>query len=132
MTWRELLAYVKRAFRLYLVFRGRARRKEFLSWALFYSAAYLLVLWLVGTVGDEASPLAPLLGLLALGAFLLLIPPTVAVSVRRLHDTERSGLWLLLALVPLGPLVLLLFLLQRGQPGENRYGPDPRAEEVEA
>jgi len=132
MTWREFVSYVNKAFRHYLIFRGRARRKEYWSWMLFYTAAYLLTFGLIGALEGDTSPPALFLSLLALIVFVLFIPPTIAVSVRRLHDTGRSGLWFLLNFVPLGSLVLLLFYLQRGQPGENRYGPDPRAEEVAA
>ena len=54
--------------------------------------------------------------------------PTLAVSVRRLHDTDRSGWWLLLWLVPvIGWIVLLVFYVSRGTAGVNRFGPDPLA-----
>ncbi|MBE0477173.1 MAG: DUF805 domain-containing protein [Coriobacteriia bacterium] len=53
--------------------------------------------------------------------------PALAVAVRRLHDTGRSGWWVLISLVPLvGIIVLLVFLVQQGQPGANAYGADPR------
>jgi uncharacterized membrane protein YhaH (DUF805 family) len=54
--------------------------------------------------------------------------PSLAVGVRRLHDTGRSGWWLLIGLIPLiGAIVLLVFFFQDGQPGNNDYGPSPKA-----
>jgi uncharacterized membrane protein YhaH (DUF805 family) len=57
--------------------------------------------------------------------------PGIAVSVRRLHDTDRSGWWLLILLVPcVGAFVILVFTVQDSQPDENQYGPNPKAESV--
>jgi len=59
---------------------------------------------------------------------LALLIPSLAVSVRRLHDTDRSGWWLLIGLVPLiGIIVLIIFYVQDSNPGENQYGPNPKA-----
>ncbi len=52
--------------------------------------------------------------------------PNLAVAVRRLHDTDRSGWWILLSLVPVAGLILFVFYLQPGTRGPNRFGPDPR------
>ncbi len=58
---------------------------------------------------------------------LAVLIPGIAVSDRRLHDTNRSGWWLLIGLIPLiGGIVLLVFMVQDGQSGENQYGPDPK------
>ena len=55
-----------------------------------------------------------------------LLLPNIAVSIRRLHDTDRSGWWILIWLIPLiGLIVLLVFYLQQGDPGENRFRPPP-------
>jgi len=59
---------------------------------------------------------------------LAVLIPGLAVAIRRLHDTNRSGWWFLIVLVPLiGAIVLLVFLLQDSQPSENQYGPNPKA-----
>jgi uncharacterized membrane protein YhaH (DUF805 family) len=58
---------------------------------------------------------------------LLLLLPGVAVSVRRLHDLDRSGWWLLLTLTGIGIILLLIWDCMRGTPGPNRFGPDPLA-----
>jgi uncharacterized membrane protein YhaH (DUF805 family) len=58
---------------------------------------------------------------------LAVLIPSIAVSVRRLHDTDRSGWWVLIVLVPIvGALVLLYFMVQDSKPGSNQYGPNPK------
>ena len=58
---------------------------------------------------------------------LAILLPSINVSVRRLHDTGRSGWWLLLNFVPIiGPLVVTIFMLLDSQPGTNKYGPNPK------
>ena len=85
---------------------------------------------LVGVLGVIDERLNPGVGL---GAFsivnmlvsLALILPGVAVSVRRLHDIDRTGWWILLGFTVIGALVLIYWACQRGTPGPNRFGPDP-------
>jgi uncharacterized membrane protein YhaH (DUF805 family) len=57
---------------------------------------------------------------------LAVIIPTLALTVRRLHDIDRTGWWVLINLVPLGSLVILVFSLMEGTPGSNRYAPNPK------
>ena len=113
------------ALRKYATFSGRAQRKEF--W--FFLATYLLLLFLLavldGMLGffDEDGDVGLLSGLFALSMVL----PWLAVCARRLHDTGRSGWWMLVSFVPLvGSLVLLVFLVQDGQPQPNAHGPNPK------
>lgn len=57
--------------------------------------------------------------------------PSIAVAIRRLHDTERSGWWLLLSLIPIiGTIVIIVFLCQNGTAGANRFGADPKQNEI--
>lgn len=71
------------------------------------------------------------LGFLSTLYYVAVIVPYLAVIFRRLHDTERSGWWILIALIPIvGVLILLVFLILQGTRGENRYGPDPKDHEV--
>ena len=85
---------------------------------VFIITMMLIVAGLIGKVG------ATLLSLYALVA----LAPGMAASVRRLHDTNRSGWWLLIWLVPIvGPIILLVFMAQGSQPNENQYGPAPSA-----
>ncbi len=114
------------ALKKYAVFEGRSRRKEYWFFGLFnaiFSVVLVIADVLFGTSGGLSSP-GLLSGLYTLGVFL----PALAVLVRRLHDTNRSGWWVLISFLPLiGVLVLLFFSLQEGQPGENQYGSSPKA-----
>lgn len=110
----------------YAVFEGRARRKEYWIFALI-SALVLIFLSLVDEMtgwkvwGDE--------GVLSLLYSIAVFVPTLAVLVRRLHDTDRSGWWCLILLIPLiGLIVIFVFLVSNGNEGDNRFGPDPKAE----
>jgi len=109
----------------YATFEGRARRQEYWYYVLFYVLAIValaIIDRITGTFSKEAG-----IGLLS-GLFVLAtIVPTIAVTVRRLHDTDRSGWWVLLELVPIiGGLVLLVFTLLDSQPGTNRFGANPK------
>jgi uncharacterized membrane protein YhaH (DUF805 family) len=102
------------AVKRYAVFSGRARRKEYWFFVLFY----VLIYWIASLIDYR-------FGLLALLALAL---PSCAVGFRRLHDTGRSGWWTLLGFIPLvGSLVLLVFMAQDSQAETNRYGPNPKA-----
>jgi uncharacterized membrane protein YhaH (DUF805 family) len=116
--------------RKYVDFGGRARRKEY-WWYILLTGLLATVTLVVDVtiVGFETVALygsGPLTGLLALALFL----PSLGVTIRRLHDHDRSGWWVLLGLLPLvGALVLLYWYATRGTVGANRYGPDPLADE---
>ena len=105
----------------YANFSGRARRREywmfFLCNLLVAIACMAVDVGLVMTVG---------IGFLNLLYSLAVIIPGVAVTVRRLHDTGRSGWWILIALVPVVGLVLLVFMCLDSQPGSNHYGENPK------
>lgn len=110
----------------YAVFHGRAQRAEYWFFALFniiISIALAIVDGITGTFNPEAG-----VGVLGGLYGLAILIPSIAVSVRRLHDTGRTGWWLLIALVPLvGAIVILIFMVLDSQPGENDYGPNPTA-----
>ncbi|MBC3811708.1 DUF805 domain-containing protein [Undibacterium aquatile] len=107
--------------RNYAGFSGRARRKEYWFFLLFnilISTGLTLVDGITGSI-NISSGMGFLGGLYTLGTFI----PAIAVTIRRLHDTNRSGWWMLIALIPLiGAIVLLVFLASEGQKTENRYG----------
>lgn len=105
------------ALKKYATFTGRARRKEYWMFVLFY------VLIAVGLALVDA-----LLGTGFLGSIFVLamIIPSVAAAVRRLHDTGRSGWWMLLGFIPLVGLVLIYFLVLDSDPGDNAYGSNPK------
>jgi len=104
----------------YAVFNGRARRKEYWMFFLFNVIIALVLGFIEGLAGGP--------GILVSLYSLAVLIPGIAVFVRRLHDTNRSGWWLLIALVPLvGIIVSLGFMAQDSQQGENQYGSNPKA-----
>ena len=111
---------VTTCFANYVNFGGRAARPEYWWWVLFVIAAAVILQIIGGVVlGMDSGAGGVLSGLFYLATLL----PGLAVSVRRLHDTDRSGWWLLVALIPLiGGLVLLYFMVQPGTPGPNQFG----------
>jgi uncharacterized membrane protein YhaH (DUF805 family) len=113
---------ISSGFNNYVNFIGRAARSEFWYWALFAALASL-----AGELIDLAlftsSTFTPVQTLVNLALFL----PGLAVSVRRLHDLDRTGWWLLLIFTVIGIIVLLVWDCMRGTVGPNRFGPDPLA-----
>ncbi|AKU14803.1 DUF805 domain-containing protein [Luteipulveratus mongoliensis] len=119
--------YYTSVIKRYVDFSGRARRKEFWMYTLInwiISIVLSIVDKIIGTdFGNGGGLLA---GLYALAVFL----PSLGVAVRRLHDTNRSGWWVLIGLIPvIGFIVLILFWIKEGDPHPNEHGPDPKAGE---
>jgi uncharacterized membrane protein YhaH (DUF805 family) len=116
--------------RKYAVFEGRARRAEYWGFTLFLILVGVVIGILMGVTSavlGQGNILTMLILLLYVLFCLGVLVPSLAVSFRRLHDTNRSALWLLLAFVPfIGGLVLLVFTVLPGTPGPNRFGPDPK------
>ncbi len=111
----------------YAVFSGRARRKEYWYFILFN----IIIAFVLGFI-DGFSGMATDSGLGVLGGIysLAVLLPGIGVSIRRLHDTGRSGWWLLISLIPfLGALILLLFMVGDSQEGTNQYGFPPKLAE---
>ena len=117
--------YVK-VLRQYVDFSGRARRKEYWFFALF-SVLISLGLTVVDLmIFGSGRPDQPHFGLSTLYSLAVLLP-SLGVSVRRLHDTGRSGWWLLLNFIPLvGPIVIIVFMVLDSDSGTNEYGPNPK------
>ena len=107
----------------YVTFSGRARRMEYWMFVLFN------ILISIGlAVFDNIAGLTTSTGQGALSSVygLMVLLPSLAVAVRRLHDIDKSGLWLLIGFIPcIGGLILLLLFVREGTPGENRFGPNP-------
>jgi uncharacterized membrane protein YhaH (DUF805 family) len=111
----------------YADFSGRARRSEY-WWFVLAQGLIILVPYILFIIGAAAqkTALTVIFGLLLAVVVLGLLVPGLAVTVRRLHDTNRSGWWYLLAFVPFGSLVVLVFTILEGTPGPNNYGPSPK------
>jgi uncharacterized membrane protein YhaH (DUF805 family) len=116
-----------RVLRKYAVFAGRARRKEYWIFGLVHAVIIFALRYphFLTPMIDPESHLGQIGMLYVFATFI----PFVAVSVRRLHDTNRSGWWCLLLLIPLvGFIPTLIFMAEDTQPGENRYGPNPKTD----
>ena len=123
--------------RRYTDFTWRSRRKEYWLFVLLYAALFAVASaidhllghgfpgislhpWGVSARFEHAGPARSLVAL-------ALLLPSLALGVRRLHDTDRRGWWMLLAMIPVvGSLVLLILFCREGTRGPNRYGGDPR------
>ncbi|ALX10224.1 hypothetical protein P350_01005 [Burkholderia cepacia JBK9] len=116
---------VRTVLNKYATFEGRARRAEYWYFTLL-SVILSIVAQVIGAGGRDGGLITLLLlGILCLVSLALLIPG-IAVSVRRLHDTGRSGWFLLIALIPIvGGILLLVWMCSRGTEGPNRFGADP-------
>jgi len=113
------------AFRKYAQIGGRSRRAEYWMFTLVNVIVMIALMVIGGSLGDELSLVG---GLLYLAYVVATIVPGFTVSVRRLHDTGRSGWWLLVGIVPLvGSILLLVWLTQDGQPGDNEFGANPKS-----
>ena len=116
---------VQSCFKQYVGFTGRARRSEYWWFALFgviVSIVADLIDTVLGTMSEDTN-----VGVVGGIAGLALLLPGIAVAIRRLHDTTRSGWWILIGLVPIvGWIVLIVFYVQDSHP-DNKYGPSPKA-----
>jgi uncharacterized membrane protein YhaH (DUF805 family) len=114
---------IKTGFQKYIGFSGRAARSEYWYWVLFILLLQI-VAWLIDMTlfGFNTTGVNPIGTIVSLATFL----PGLAVSIRRLHDIDRAGWWILLVLIPLiGAIVLIYWACLRGTVGPNRFGPDP-------
>lgn len=118
--------------RNYVGFSGRARRKEYWMFTLINVIITTILYYIMmGTMTPpnelgEGGSLG--IGFYLYGLYTLAVMlPSLAVCVRRLHDTDRSGWWILLGIIPvIGAIVLLVFLCLEGTVGDNRFGSDPK------
>lgn len=117
--------YLK-ALKNYVGFSGRSRRKEYWMFTLFNVIAAIIAMVLDNVLGlaSATTGYGPIYGLY----FLAVLLPSLAVAIRRLHDTDRSGWWLLLGLIPLiGAIILIVWMATDGTVGDNRFGSNPKA-----
>lgn len=106
----------------YTEFSGRARRKEFWMFTLF-NTIFTILFYLIGIWSG--------IGLLSFIYGFVMLVPSIAVTVRRLHDINRNGWYILILLIPyLGWIGLIILNIMPGTIGDNKYGPDPKAVEI--
>ena len=109
----------------YSVFSGRARRRDYWMFVLINTVIVLILALIDSQIGlmSETG-----YGILSGIYSLAILVPGLAVTVRRLHDTDRSGLWYLIAFVPvIGGFALLYFCVLEGNSGMNQFGENPKA-----
>ena len=127
--------------RRYADFSGRSRRKEYWMWTLFILIVYVVLGGLFFAGFDFASmstggdPGISAIGWIAIALFaifaLAIFIPALAVTIRRLHDQDKSGWFILLQFIPyIGGIILLVFMCLEGTKGENRFGPDPKGQNI--
>ena len=116
---------VETGFAKYVNFEDRTSRSEFWWWILFLFIVVLIANMLDARIYGEREALFT--GVLNLILFL----PNLAISVRRLHDLDKSGWWVLINLIPIiGFLIYIFWAVQKGTNGPNRFGPDPVKEDT--
>ncbi|MCB2078220.1 MAG: DUF805 domain-containing protein [Novosphingobium sp.] len=131
-----MLEWMLLPYKRYADFSGRSRRKEYWMFALFQFIVSIILVGLIFAGGMSVDPVTgePDMGAMGmLGVGLLVIYglgtfiPALAVIVRRFHDQDKSGWFVLLNFIPyIGGLVVLVFMLLEGTRGPNRFGPDPK------
>lgn len=127
------MSWFVKCLKNYANFKGRARRKEY--WFFFL---FVWIMAIVAMLLDNLLSTTYSMGLVTLPygviysiVMVALIIPNLAVLVRRLHDTGRSGVWFFIIFVPVvGLIMMLVFLLTEGTPEANAYGPNPKEEEM--
>ncbi|MEK7552028.1 MAG: DUF805 domain-containing protein [Patescibacteria group bacterium] len=113
--------WYKTVLKKYAVFSGRAQRAEYWYFVLFNILISIAFSIVSSILGDDK-------GILGTLYTLAVLVPCLAVSVRRLHDTGRSGWMLLISLIPIiGAIWLLVLMIMDSNPGDNKYGPNPKS-----
>lgn len=128
----NMIDAVKSFYTNYVNFSGRSPRSAYWWWFLFYLIISVIIAVLEGggsggaTEGGFSYNYSG--GPIAIVWSLVNLIPAIAIGIRRLHDLDKSGWWLLIGLVPLvGAIVLLVWYCSKGTTGANRFGPDPLA-----
>lgn len=121
------MEWMLKPFHQYADFKGRARRKEYWLFTLFIIIVSLVLSFIDHTAGFTLGSNTGVLGFIF---YLAIFVPSLAVGVRRLHDIDKSGWFILLGFIPLiGAIALIILMCLPGTQGDNRFGPDPLAED---
>jgi uncharacterized membrane protein YhaH (DUF805 family) len=113
---------IKSGFSNYATFTGRAARSEYWYWVLFALLVAIAAGILDGAIFADVG-MGPIGAIASLALFL----PGISVAVRRLHDLDRTGWWILIGVTVIGIILLIVWDCMKGTAGANRYGPDPLA-----
>jgi uncharacterized membrane protein YhaH (DUF805 family) len=113
---------IRSGFRNYVGFSGRAPRSEFWYWQLF-----VVLVAVAASILDSGFLPESDVGPISAVTSLALLLPGIAMAIRRLHDIDRTGWWVLLALTLIGAILLIVWACFKGTNGSNRFGPDPVA-----
>lgn len=120
------MSYYLAALRKYGIFAGRARRKEYWVFLIVTVIIGFIADWIDHRLGIAGRYIYGLYGPVYFFYIIAVFLPTFAVTVRRLHDLNKSGYWALIYLIPvMGWIWLFIMLSFRGTKGANRFGPDP-------
>lgn len=134
----NLITAYKSMFKKYAQFNGRSRRSEYWLASVmnmiivmaFYFIMFIPMMIDITNNGEPSGLTAGIMGIFGLLIFayaMAILVPSLAMSVRRLHDTGRSGWFLLLNLIPyIGGIIIFVFSVLDSQPGANQYGPNPK------
>jgi uncharacterized membrane protein YhaH (DUF805 family) len=118
---------IKSGFKNYVNFSGRAQRSAYWYWILFFYIALFTPIFIdlaLSAGSSEPTGISAVAFVVVLVCFL----PNLAIGVRRLHDMDNSGWWILLTLLGgLGQIILFIWFCIKGTEGPNRFGPDPLA-----
>jgi uncharacterized membrane protein YhaH (DUF805 family) len=121
-----MIEWMMMPLKRYADFSGRSRRKEYWFFVLgvFIAAIVLSIIErIAGLSGMVGGVYGPLTTILLFGVII----PSIAVQVRRFHDQDKSGWFVLLSLIPfIGAIIVLVFMFLEGTKGPNRFGPDPK------
>ena len=118
------MSWYLQALKKYAVFSGRSRRREYWFFVLFSIIISIVLGVIDAMIGTQTGGIGILSAIYALAILI----PSIAVSVRRLHDINKTGWWILIGFIPIiGTIILLIFALLAGTPGNNDYGADPKA-----
>ncbi|HGY2264843.1 DUF805 domain-containing protein [Morganella morganii] len=114
----------------YFNFKGRARRKEYWMFVLIDTAIivslYLAILYFSDLYSRDFNAIGFVLTVFFVIYIIVTFIPSLSITVRRLHDTGRSGWWLLALLIPFGGIIIFVFSCLDSHPGDNRFGPNPK------
>lgn len=120
--------YYLDVWRGYFDFSGRARRKEYWYFTLLHTAMEIVGVLLIAGLSKDRPAIGTAFEILVILYILASIIPSIAVTVRRLHDIDKSGWWYFICFIPfVGPFWALFLALTDGTDGPNQYGPDPKA-----